>query len=146
MKVTLMLADFAQVVGGKLYIMGGGWSLTGPQPTPSAIALKIEVPWTGTNQKHNFKLELLDPDFKPVAVPTPVGDTPVVVGGDFEVGRPAGLPAGTPIDLPFAVNIGALPLAPGKRYVWKLTIDGETHNDWQIAFSTRAPAQLAPTA
>jgi hypothetical protein len=142
MKATLMLADFAQVVEGKLYIMGGGWSTTGPQPAPSALALKMEVPWTSANQKHSFKLELLDADFHPVLLPTAAGKSPVVVGSDFEVGRPAGMPAGVPLDVPFAVNLGPLPLAAGKRYVWKLTIDGESQSDWQIAFSVR-PAPSA---
>ena len=62
MKITIMLADFAQAVNGKLYIMGGGWSLTGPAPSPSAIAIKVEVPWNDTNRKHSLKLELLDGD------------------------------------------------------------------------------------
>jgi hypothetical protein len=146
MKVTMMLADSAQAVNGKLYILGGGWSITGPQPVPSAIALKIEVPWTGANQKHSLKLELVDSDFHPVLVPTPAGNAPVLLTGDFEVGRPAGLPPGTPLDIPFAFNIPPLLLAPGKRYVWKLMIDGDANNEWQVAFSTRpAPSQNSPT-
>ena len=44
MKVTMLLADAAQAVNGKLYILGGGWSVAGPDPTPMAIALKMEVP------------------------------------------------------------------------------------------------------
>lgn len=143
MKVTILLADFAQVVNGKLYIMGGGWSITGPKPTPSALAIKIEVPWNEANRKHNIKLELLDSDFHAVLVPTPVGESPVVLSGDFEVGRPPGLPPGSPLDMIYAFNIGPLPLAPGKRYVWKLTIDGETNESWQVAFSTR-PSENKP--
>ena len=41
----MMLADSAQAVAGKLYILGGGWSMTGPAATPSALAIKFEVPW-----------------------------------------------------------------------------------------------------
>ena len=67
----MMLADAAQEVGGKLYILGGGWSVTGPMPTPMAIALKIEVPWDRTNEKHELLLELLDEDGNPVRVPEP---------------------------------------------------------------------------
>jgi len=137
MKVTLLLADFAQAVNGKLYIMGGGWSIIGPDPTPMAIAIKIEVPWNQTNRNHNVKLELLDSDYHAVLVPTPAGNTPLIIGGDFEVGRPPGLIQGTPMDVPYAFNIAPLPLEPGKRYVWKLTIDGETKEDWQVGFSTR---------
>jgi hypothetical protein len=40
----MMLADAAQVANGKLFILGGGWSVTGPEPSPSAIVLKIAVP------------------------------------------------------------------------------------------------------
>lgn len=137
MKVTILLADFAEAVNGKLYIMGGGWSITGPMPTPSAIALKIEVPWGETNRKHNLKLDLLDSDYKPVPVSTPVGNAPLSISGDFEVGRPAGLIQGSPIDVPIAFNMGPISLAPGKRYVWKLSINGHTKDEWQVAFSTR---------
>ncbi|HYT79952.1 MAG TPA: sigma factor [Actinomycetota bacterium] len=30
LKVTMMLADAAEVADGKLFILGGGWSVTGP--------------------------------------------------------------------------------------------------------------------
>ena len=39
----MMLCDAAQVADGKLYVLGGGWSLIGPDPMPSAIAMKIDV-------------------------------------------------------------------------------------------------------
>ena len=38
----MLLCDAAQVADGKLYILGGGWSMTGPDPVPSAVALKID--------------------------------------------------------------------------------------------------------
>ena len=62
MKVTLMLADSAQAVGGKLYILGGGWSLTGPEPASFALAGKIEVPWDQAGFSHTFRLALFDSD------------------------------------------------------------------------------------
>src|SRR5438093_11045357 len=101
MKVTMMLADYAQAVNGKLYIMGGGWSITGPMPSPSAIAIKIEVPWNETNRKHNLKVELLDTEYHPVSVPTPAGNAPLIIRGEFEVGRPPGLIPGSALDAPF---------------------------------------------
>ena len=39
-----------------------------------------------------------------------------------------------------AINIGPLPLPPGQRYVWELSIDGESRPDWHLAFSTRPDA------
>ena len=144
MKVTLLLADSAQAVNGKLYILGGGWSLTGPAPCPSAIAVLISVPWNETNRKHNVQLDLVDEDYRPIMMPTPQGDAPLAIRSDFEVGRPPGIMPGSAIEVPFAFSIGPIPLAPGKRYVWKLTIDGKGDDNWQAIFSTR-PAGPNPT-
>ena len=56
----MLLADFAQVSDGKLTVVGGGWSLTGPDPVPFGIAILIRVPWDQANQRHVMRLELLD--------------------------------------------------------------------------------------
>lgn len=137
MKVTMLLADSAQAVNGKLYILGGGWSITGPDPAPMAIAIKIEVPWDQANKRHALKLALVNEDGQPVLVPTPTGDRPVELNGEFEVGRPAGLKEGTPLDVALAINIGPLPLQSGGRYVWRCSIDDKSSEDWQVAFTTR---------
>jgi len=142
--VTMMLADSAQAIENKLYILGGGWSITGPEPSPSAIALQIKVPWTETNKRHEMRLELLDPDGQPVALDSPVGRQPLVLQTDFEVGRPPGIKQGSPIDLALAINIGPLPLEPDSRYEWRLHLDDETREDWTLQFSTR-PRQEGPT-
>jgi hypothetical protein len=140
-KVTMMLADAAQEVGGKLYILGGGWSITGPGAAPMAIALKIEVPWDRTNEKHSLLLELLDEDGVPVLFPGPDDEqVPLQVSGDLEVGRPVGIKPGTPIDSALAISFGPLQLDAGRRYQWRLAIDGETDEDWVLGFSTRAVA------
>jgi hypothetical protein len=136
----MLLADSAQAVAGKLYILGGGWSVTGPDPTPSAIAMKIDVPWEEANRKHKLTVALLNADDQPIIIPTPIGEQKVEVSADFEVGRPAGIKPGTPIDLPIAFNIGPIPLPPGGRYIWRCSINGKSNDDWQVAFSTR-PAQ-----
>lgn len=141
MKVTMLLADSAQAVGGKLYILGGGWSITGPDPVPFAIALKIEVPWDEANRPHKFTLALLNADGHPVRLPTPGGEQPVEIHGNLEVGRPAGLTPGTPLDSTTALNFAGLPIPPGGRYVWRLTIDGRSDENWEVAFSTRPAGQ-----
>ena len=121
MKVTIMLADAAQAVSGKLYVLGGGWSVTGPSPTAYAIALKVEVPWDETNKRHTLVLRLLDED-----------------------GRPAGVLPGSPIDMPVVVNIGPMPLPPGRRFVWRLFIDGRSDPAWEVGFATRPAAAKGP--
>jgi len=117
-KITMLLADAAQQVGGKLYILGGGWSTTGSPTAPMAVAIKIEVPWDRTNVSHDWRLALVDADGRPVQTSD---DRAVEVSGQLEVGRPAGLPDGTPLDAPLVVTFGSMPLSPG-RYEWRLEI------------------------
>ena len=138
-RVTLLLADAAQVVSGKLYLLGGGWSICSAPTPPMAVAGKVDVPWDETNRPHTLKLELLTQDGVSVSVPTPVGNRPIAIDATFEVGRAAGLPPGTPMDFPFAINMGPLPLDPGERYMWRLTIDDISEATWRLAFSTFRP-------
>jgi hypothetical protein len=58
----MMLCDHAAVAEGKLFVSGGGWGLIGPAPSPSAIAILIEVPWDQTNRKVVFSLSLHSAD------------------------------------------------------------------------------------
>jgi hypothetical protein len=135
MKLTMLLADYAIVGGGKLTIVGGGWSVCGPQAQPFAIAGKIDVPWDQANVRHRLRLELVDADGAPVAV---AGGAPLAIESEFETGRPAGLKPGTPLDVPFAFFLGPQPIPPGARYEWRATIDGEARDDWTLSFTVRA--------
>jgi hypothetical protein len=137
-KVTLLLADAAQAVNGKLYILGGGWSVTGPDPSVMALAVKVEVPWDRANILHRWRLELLDSDGGPVALPMPDGtEAAIAYSGQFEAGRPPGLKPGTPLDVAMAIGVPPLPIPPGGRYEWRMSIDG-IDESWSAAFSTRA--------
>jgi hypothetical protein len=138
MKVTMLLADAAQAADGKLYVLGGGWSICGPAPTPMALAIKIEVPWDQANVRHHCRIELVDGDGVQILVSAPDGsEQPLVFETDFEVGRPPGLKPGTSIDLPLAINIPPVPLPPAESLQWRLAIDDETDHDWVLAFRTR---------
>ncbi|MEJ7892556.1 MAG: hypothetical protein WKF94_07925 [Solirubrobacteraceae bacterium] len=137
MKVTMLLADAAQAVDGKLNVLGGGWTFTGPQPVPSAIGIVVDVPWDRANQQLPYVLELLDSDGDSVVADGPDGEAPVRVEGVFEVGRPAGVKPGTSLALTMAINLAPMPLEPGGRYEWRLTVAGESHQDWRLPFSVR---------
>lgn len=137
-RVTMILCDHAQVAGGKMFIAGGGWSVTSTPTPPSAIALLIHVPWGEANRKVPFALRLVSADGEPVTQPGPAGQpVPIEVRGELEVGRPVGLPEGTMLDAPFAINIPSLVLEPGHRYVWELQINGVGREDWRLEFLTR---------
>jgi hypothetical protein len=129
----MLLADAAQVSDGKLYVLGGGWSVTTGM-VPSALAIKIEVGWNEANEEHKLAIRLRDSD----------GNTVLDLATQtFEVGRPAGLPPGTAIDHVLAIQMGPLAmLQAGERYIWELEIDGEVHDEWRCAFYVRP----APTS
>jgi hypothetical protein len=136
-KVTMLLCDYAQVADQKLYVVGGGWSIMGPDPVPSAIAIKIDVAWNETEMPHHLELFLEDADGRPFMIETPDGLHPLEVRSDFQVARPATVPDGTPADVALAINLGPLPLVPGNRYIWRLSIDGESREDWALSFTVR---------
>lgn len=133
LRVTMLLADSAQVADRKLYVLGGGVSVIGPRPQPMGVAIRIEVPWDRANVPHQWRLDLLDEDGHPVMI----NEQPLVVHGRFEAGRPAGLKAGTPLSVPLAITFPTLPVHPGSSYTWQLSIDETTHVDWRQSFHVR---------
>jgi hypothetical protein len=130
-KITLLLADYAKVGDGKLDVLGAGWSMMRASGAFGFfVAALFQIPWDQTNNKHAFRLELLDADGRPVST----GDDSIRIDGEFEAGRPPGLKPGTPVDAPLVVPFGPLLLDSG-RYEIRLTIDGETKEDWFVAFT-----------
>jgi hypothetical protein len=136
LEIQLILCDAAQAdPGGKLHMLGAGWSITGTPTAPAAVAVLIKVPWDRANQKMKGSLGLLDADGQLVKVPV-VDGTPVAVQHqiEFEVGRPPGLAHGSMIDAAMALNIGPLPLEPG-RFEWRLDLGDQTVS---TSFTVRA--------
>ena len=133
----MLLADSAHVADGKLYILGGGWSVTGPDATPSAVAMKVMVDWHEFNIDHHWELFIEDADGQPVCFDTPEGPQAIEVRGDFSATAPEGVPVGTPVDVPIAVNFGPIPLEAGSRYSWRMVIDGESLPGGHVSFTTR---------
>lgn len=95
----IILADAASLVGGKLYLLGGGWErLIVNEPFPyrhlCAIAVAFRIPWAETNERHQFTVEVQDTD----------GQALLQGGGHFEAGRPAGIPVGQAQRAQFAIT------------------------------------------
>ena len=86
----LIIADAAQVAGGKLFLLGGGWDVLTvnsgfPLQQRCAVAASFRVPWNDTNVRHGIKITIADEDHDKILLE---------VGGELEVGRPAGIPPG----------------------------------------------------
>jgi hypothetical protein len=142
-EATLFLADSAQVSpDGKLHALGAGWTHTSsPMTAPLAVAFILHVPWSETNRKIRWTLDLIDADGNPVLLQTgPERFTGVHVENEIEVGRPPGTKPGAAINAPFAVNMMPMPLPPDRTFVWVLKVDGR---EWRASFATR-PSQPAP--
>ena len=103
--IDMFLADRAEAINGKLYVMGGAWDrlqvpeLPGPLPVPISVAVVITVPWSLTNKEFTFSLELVDVDNNPVALPLEEGEDAGLFSIPFEVGRPPGLREGRPVTI-----------------------------------------------
>jgi hypothetical protein len=139
MRTTLLLCDYAQEVGGKLYVLGGGWSIYRGTPVSMALAVKIGVPWDGANVPHEFAARLVTEDGTDPVLPAADGTnraTRIEFQGRFEAGRPPGLAPGSELDAPFVVNVAGLPLQPG-RYEWQVLIDAEPVD--RVVFTVAAP-------
>ena len=113
----LILADAAQVVGGKLYLLGGGWdriTVNSPFPVQQrvALAVSIKVPWNETNQKHTFEVEIISENRE-----TEELKSLMKMGGQFEVGRPPGTRQGQDQRLQLALDGGLVLEAPGRKMV-----------------------------
>ena len=115
----LIVADAAQIADGKLYLLGGGWTVltvnTGfPVVKPLAVAVAFSVPWEETNQRQKVEIEIADED----------GQTLARLDGAVEVGRPPGIPHGQ--DQRVQVPLEALLQFPRPgTYVVMVRIDGE---------------------
>jgi hypothetical protein len=106
---ALMLADSAQAVDGKLYVLGGAWNMLRFPEFPASlmvgIAVAIDVDWTETNARHHLDIHFEDADGNAMD-PT--------IGADFEAGRPPGAIAGAELRVVMAVNGPIAIPAPGQ--------------------------------
>jgi hypothetical protein len=140
-KATLMLADYAQTADGKLNVIGGGWTITGPRLSPFALVALIEMPWDAAGERHTARFELIDDQGRPVLVETEEGEQPLTIEAQFDLAPSPGVKRGTPLTMPIAINLSPPPpIPPGGRYEWRLDVDGETHEEWRIGFNTRPEA------
>ncbi|MDY6796133.1 MAG: hypothetical protein SWK76_12790 [Actinomycetota bacterium] len=134
MNAYLLLCDAAEVVRDRAFVLGGGWVSRDTRLPGMAVVVLLDVPWDQSNRRHEIELSLQDEDGNLVSA----GDPPreVKMKGSFELGRPAGHPAGMPLRFMQAINFHRLPLEPSRSYRWELALDGEAIS-W-ASFFTRS--------
>ena len=106
---ALMLADSAQAVDGKLYLLGGAWNMLRFPEFPASlmvgIAVAIDVDWTETNARHHLDIHFEDADGNAMDPR---------IGADFEAGRPPGAIPGADLRIVMAVNGPVAIPSPGQ--------------------------------
>jgi hypothetical protein len=140
----LMLADRAEAINGKLYMVGGGFDRVGVPAFPGSanydIALAFMVEYNETNQPHDFSLTVQDEDNNVVLGP---------IGGRLEVGRPPGMVAGQDQRV-IIVFRGPFPVSSAGNFKWVPFLDGVPERPTrfrveQIAIP-QSPSVLPPPA
>jgi hypothetical protein len=104
-----LLADAAQAVGGKVFILGGGWNLfRAPNfPAPVQLAIAVGLGFTSDEVGIQFPLNVVIADEAGV---------PVVpeMKGQVETGQPApDVPKTASVKIPVAINISLSLPHPG---------------------------------
>ena len=130
MRVSLLLCDWAEVVAGKLYAQGIGWSVArAGHPLNMAVALVIRIPYNETNIRHRLEIRLVTDDGRPVP-----DESDAIRGGyEFEVGRPPGMVHGDEQIVVLASTIQGIALPVG-RYTWDV-YRGDTKLPESITFT-----------
>lgn len=114
----LLLADKAEALNGKLYLMGGGFDRVGITEAADAVhfdvALGVLVEYRETNLLQRFEVALEDADNKPI----------LTAEVELEMGRPPGMVPGQDQRAIFVVR-GPFPIKAPGQYSWVITIGGK---------------------
>ncbi len=114
----LVLADAAEAINGKHYILGGGWDTIWAASFPVAhpvltLALRVSVPWNDTNQTLGMEIDIIDADGQSI-IPNPPGP----LRAQMNAGRPPNLPQGAAQAVPLVFRLQNLQfLRPGAYVV-----------------------------
>ena len=139
MDAKVMLCDFAEVAGNKLFITGAGISLLAspgtdsPYPINVSLAILVSIPWTDTDTQHSLTIELVSEvaggsqQRIPLAEQLPDGHPEGDMGMIVFVFSAARVPTMVPGDestMPIALPLFGLPLPELGPYWFSVRIDG----------------------
>ncbi|MDA8045617.1 MAG: hypothetical protein M0Z30_10315 [Actinomycetota bacterium] len=155
MDAKVMLCDFAEVSGGKLFITGAGISLlaspapASPYPVNVSLAVLVSIPWTETDAEHVMTVELISEASGAqqrvmLSDQLPEGHDPADMGTIVFVFSAIRLPTMTDGDessMPVAIPLFGLPLPELGPYFFSVRIDGR---EMDRASFRLVPRQAAP--
>ena len=128
-----LIADAVQAVGGKLYVMGGGWDTLWVRQLPArhhslAIGARFRIPWTDAGRRLSMTIDLQDEDGNSVFGSGPLKHS-------LTVGRPPGLPDGSDIGVVRAFTFNNVPFSKAGGFSFAIAIAGQERK--RIRFNVR---------
>jgi hypothetical protein len=129
----LIVADRAEAVNGKLYMMGGAWDRLFvrdfEEPVGFSIAVSVVVPWTATNELHELTLSVETADGVKLEPQMGVG---------INVGRPPTAEAGQSFRALVAADVRYKLPGPGAYVVVAALAGSDTRRT--VFYATPPPA------
>ncbi len=138
MDSKVLLCDFAEVSGGKLFVTGAGISLvasSSPQPPYQVnvcLAILVQIPWNETDSEHSLTIELVSEagggaQRVMLSDQLPEGADPADRGMIVALFSAARLPImvdGDESTMPMSIPLFGLPLPQHGPYFFSVRIDG----------------------
>lgn len=151
-RVTVVIADYIGVdASGKINVVGGGWTTVGAQTSGFSaaqyLAVLVDVASGHVGDEFTLTVALHDAESgEIIALPGPTGTAEALrIQQLFRVDPPASqpgvyVPSSMFSRVQFLVGFpNGLPLAAGRRYSWRVEIDGEGRSDWGADFLIAGP-------
>ena len=118
---TAMLADAAQVQGGKLFVLGGGFDTISARTVPVvhrslSLAMVAEISPEERHRDLEIAISLVDEDGQPLEVEA---------RGKLRVGAPPNLPPGSTSIVPIVSPFHNIRFPDAKGYAFVVTLDDE---------------------
>lgn len=131
--ITAMLADSAEAVNGKLYLLGGGWDTLAVSALPTvqprvAVAVLVHTGWNDTDEPHELALHLETEDGVRVPLaPNPADPARPVdtLATRLTTHRSPLVRPGDDQSVPLTFTVNDLVLARAGGFSWVITVDGE---------------------
>lgn len=129
----LLMADRAEVVNGKLYLMGGAWDRLNvadlAQSVPISVAIGVLVQWNATNRQHHLRVHMEDADGREVEG--------FGLEAGFVAGRPPQLMEGDEQRMIFAIPAVPVRFPRTGKYALVVALNGSVAR--RTTFSVVAP-------
>jgi hypothetical protein len=117
----LLLAEGAEAVNGKIYILGGGVDrhvvqagAERPIQLRADVAVGIVVEWGETNNRYPMSVKVIDENEHEI----------LSIDGEFETGRPPGAKPGQPLRTVLSIR-GPFPIPSPGAYRVQLDLEGK---------------------